>query len=88
MNAVVAPEPYLSACVAVLSRALLLGRNHATETEMVSDVMDAVHNIPHLMVDWEHCDPERIRQYLETCDAKWPSGLLAAFDFILERRVV
>ena len=84
----VAPEPYLSACVAVLYRALLIGRNQSTEVEMVSDVMDAVHNIPHLIAEWDHCEPERIREYLKTCDAKWPTGLYAAYTFTLERRVV
>jgi hypothetical protein len=85
---VVAPEPYLSACLAVLNRAILLGRNQPAEAEMVFDVMDAVHAIPEYIGHWDHCDEQRLRDTLQRCDNRWPSGLLAAYDFILERRVV
>ena len=83
-----APEPHLSACLAVLRRAILIGRKQPTEAEMIADVMDAVHNIPDLIASWEHCDESRLRGSLEVCDAKWPTGLLAAYTFTLERRVV
>ena len=83
-----APEPYLSACLEVLYRASIYTRSNHVEPEAVFDVMDAVHNIPHLIQSWESCDEALLRQFLKDCDAKWPTGLLAAYDFILERRVV
>ena len=82
-----APEPYLSACLEVLYRAAIYTRNHA-EPEAVVDVMDAVHNIPHLIQSWESCDESLLRGMLKDCDRKWPTGLLAVYELILERRVV
>jgi hypothetical protein len=85
---VVAPEPYLSACLEVLYRAAIYLRNHPHDPDAVFAVTDAVHNIPHLIQHWEGCDEALLRGMLQDCDAKHPTGLLAAYDFILERRVV
>jgi len=83
---VVAPEPYLSACLAVVERAISCARSAPAETEQVVAVMEAVHNIPYFVQHWEHCDEARLRSFLEHCDARFPTGLLAAYTFILERR--
>ena len=88
MRAVIAPEPYLSACLQVLQRAILYTRAHHYEPEIALDVMDAIHNIPPVLGDWQEFADKMIRSDLARCDSKWPTGLLAAYDFILERRVV
>jgi len=84
----VAPEPYLSACLAVLSRAIRLAQKQSCEAEMIGDVALAVHDIPDLIKNWEQAEELRLRLFLQACDAKWPTGLYAAYTFTLERRVV
>jgi hypothetical protein len=88
MRMVLAPEPQLSACLAVLRRAITLARNEHGLVEQTTDVMDAVHPIPDLIGDWHDGADAQLRRNLERCDAKWPTGLLATYDFILERRVI
>ena len=83
-----APEPYLSACLAVLQRAILFTRSNPDDHEQVADVMSAVQKLPDLIQHWETCDEASLRRFFQACDAKWPTGLLATYDFILERRVV
>ena len=83
-----APEPQLSACLAVLRRAITLTRNQHDLAEQTADVMDAVHAIPDLISEWHDGADATLRARFASCDAKWPSGLLATYDFILERRVV
>lgn len=39
--------------------------------ERIADLMDATHNIPVMMNNWEHCEVERIREYLDACDRRW-----------------
>lgn len=82
-----APEPQLSACLAVLRRAISLARNH-DDAEQTVDVMEAVHAIPDLIGDWHDGADANLRDCFARCDAKWPSGLLATYNFMLERRVV
>jgi hypothetical protein len=79
-----APEPYLSACLEVLYRATLNARVigwsgekdglSAEQSSQIADLMDAVHNIPHLLQRWEHCDEGLLRSFLETFDTKWKSA--------------
>jgi hypothetical protein len=83
-----APEPYFSACLAVLHRAISFTCSNPDDHEQVTDVMNAVRDIPELIQAWERCDETVLRRSLQACDARWPTGLLAAYDFILERRVV
>jgi hypothetical protein len=83
-----APEPQLSACLAVLRRAITLARNQDDLVEQTADVMDAVHPIPDLIAGWYDGAEATLCARFATCDAKWPSGLLATYNFILERRVV
>jgi hypothetical protein len=89
-----APEPYLSACLEVLYRASIharligwageTGGLTAEQSAQVADLMDAVHNIPHLLQHWEQCDENLLRSFLEAFDTKWKeksnAGLLAAYE--------
>jgi hypothetical protein len=56
----VAPEPYLSACMAVMFQASLgcrsWGWSGEVSAEHLADLMDAIHNIPALVRQWELCD--------------------------------
>ncbi len=74
----VAPEPYLSACLEVLSRAIVWSRaGHESgdiANEQAADLMDAVHNIPWLIHNWEKCDIELLRTaFLRAYEQKWLS---------------
>jgi hypothetical protein len=77
----IAPEPYLSACLEVLYEATIQARLIAyggqraglttAQSDCVADLMDAVHNIPHLLQRWEKCDERLLRSFLEEFDGKW-----------------
>jgi hypothetical protein len=68
----VAPEPYLSACLAVLDRAIIHCRAASWSPERVADLMDAVHNIPWLIQNWERCDIDFLRtSFLQAYERKW-----------------
>jgi hypothetical protein len=70
----VAPEPYLSAYLAVLHHAALAGRHWAwanEPNEKLADLMDAIHNVPDLLNRWEECDEPCLRSDLLRFDQKW-----------------
>ncbi len=86
-----APEPYLSACLEVMYKAIIAARvlswQGAATPEQIADLMDAVHNIPFLIQNWETCDIELLRHFLRFYDDKWakaPYWLLATFDEAIE----
>ena len=88
----VAPEPYFSACMAVLYRATLTARmwgwSSHVSPEHLADLMDAIHNIPDLVQNWEKCDPERLRTvYLLPYEQKWAGqgglALCQIFDQVI-----
>ena len=95
-----APEPYLAACLEVLHRASIharligwSGENDgltADRSAEIADLMDAVHNIPHLLQHWEGCDESLLRSFLKTFDTKWKdknsAGLLVAYEQMLETK--
>jgi hypothetical protein len=76
----IAPEPHLKACLWVLYFAVLEARvlgwkgmeSDVTrdECEFLADLMDAVHNLPGLVLDWENCNQELLREMLANFDAK------------------
>ncbi|HEY3804791.1 MAG TPA: hypothetical protein VGL61_19390 [Kofleriaceae bacterium] len=71
-----APEPYLSACLEVLRHAIIQARFIAAErSERLSDLLDAVHNIPDLIQRWEQCDVRLLESFLEAFDDKWQGEL-------------
>ncbi len=42
--------------------------------------MDAVHNIPHLLADWDRCDQSVLRGMLDDYDKRWAGDLLDVYD--------
>jgi hypothetical protein len=84
----IAPEPYLSACMAVLCRSALASRmwgwSGEVSPEHLADLMDAIHNIPELVRHWELCDLQLLRGTLGDYDRKWAGrggiALLQVFD--------
>jgi hypothetical protein len=72
----VAPEPYLSACVAVLREAMMRARHDGygkrVDPEQLADLMDAIHNIPEHIQHWDRCDIDLLRTgFLKVYDDKW-----------------
>lgn len=94
-----APEPYLSACLEVLYMATIHARSigyggqtaglTAAQGDCLADLMDAVHNIPHLLQRWEECDERLLRSFLEVFDGKWRdhcgADLLGTYARIVNR---
>jgi hypothetical protein len=87
-----APEPYLSACLAVMHRAILDCRarhwGKSMSAEETADLMDAVHNLPWLIQNWERCEVEFLRRdFLQVYDRQWLTDggfrLCELFDLIV-----
>jgi hypothetical protein len=85
----VAPEPYFSACMAVVYSAVISARSMSwsgnVDSEQLGDLMDAIHNIPEMVKHWETCDVEFMRNaFLKVYDEKWSSrsglSLCKAFE--------
>lgn len=87
------PEEKLRACLAVLYRACIDARRLGYEgqrtglpplrAELLADLMDAVHNIPQLLLRWPDVDESLLRGVLSDFDRKWPDdrpSLVAVFD--------
>ena len=75
-----APEPYLSACLEVLTRAALFARAlgwsgedglSARQSQQITELMDTIHNIPKLIQHWETCDESLLRKFLADYDTIW-----------------
>jgi hypothetical protein len=48
------------------------GWSGEVSAEHLADLMDAIHNIPHLVRDWERCEVEFLRQsFLLAYQQKW-----------------
>ncbi len=91
----VAPEPYLSACMEVLYRTAITcrmwGWSNNAPSEHLADLMDAIHNIPHLVQNWEGCDVKLLREgFLQPYQEKWRSSgglpLCQIFDDVVANR--
>lgn len=81
----IAPEPYLSAYLHVVHRAVITSRflarqnqgflNRATSKrwlEQIADLQDAIHVVTEMLQEWERCDEVDLRKtYLEAFDNKW-----------------
>lgn len=94
----IAPEPYLTACLRVLHHATLEARLLATKgerqglsassTEQIWELMDAVHNLPGLIHAWERCDEAWLRRWFKDYDAKYGDRshvrLLAVYESALK----
>lgn len=89
-----APEPYLSACLEVIYRATINARMiewagkkgglHPAQTAQIADLMDAIRNLPHLLQRWDSSDEMLLRSFLEAYDHKWKgtnsAGLLIVYE--------
>jgi hypothetical protein len=87
-----APEPQLTACLQIVYRAAviarLLGRSaKPADCEQVADLMDAVHNIPVLVRQWDKCDVKLLRAMLGEYDRKWNGALLREYDDIVSGEI-
>jgi hypothetical protein len=95
----IAPEPFHEACLTVVYRAVLEARALAWEmassgtdgrAEQIADLMDAIHNLPSLVRNWEGCDQQWLRGVLLAYDAKWgPEGgrLSQVYDEFVSGRI-
>lgn len=64
-----APEPYLSACLDVIAYAALRSRelgwsNDPDQLTVIANMMDAIHNLPELVRRWDTCDEAMLRTML------------------------
>jgi len=64
-----APEPYLSACLDVIASAVLRARslgwsNDPDQLSEIANLMDAIHNLPELVRRWDTCDESLLRTSL------------------------
>ena len=71
----IAPEPQLSACLRVIYVASLdarvAGWSGDVNAERLADLMDAIHNIPSLILNWENCDEDLLKSMLLEYERKW-----------------
>ena len=91
----IAPHPFLTACLEVLYEAAISARMAAwtgmrDETtdpkpnlDYIASVMDAVHNLPKLLKRWESCDEAMVRDYLKQHDDRWGDRLLQKYEAVL-----
>lgn len=80
-----ANDAAMRAGLAVLERATVAARLLGYEgsasglspekSAQLADLMDAVHNIPYLLCNWERCDESLLLSMLKDYDIKWTSLL-------------
>lgn len=89
-----APDTYMSACVQVIYQAAVYARGEANSGKIdarhIADLMDAIHNIPEHVENWERCNVELLRNaFLGSYQEKWASrggpALLDIFDQVLKQ---
>lgn len=85
----IAPEPYLTACLAIVQTAILACRAGLRSGDLsparVADMPDRVHNVPELIQDWEAVDLDQLAAELRGCDTPWTGGqLLSIFERALK----
>lgn len=83
----IAPEPILRAGSDTVSWACIFCRNQTLRDgapiKLINDVMEAIHEVPRMLVDWERHDLAEIRMHLATFPAtRWPGApnLVSYFD--------
>lgn len=87
------PEDKARACLVVLHRACVYARQLGYEGEreglparraqMLAEMMDAVHDIPQLLLRWPQCNESLLRSILGDFDRKWAEesmALLPAYE--------
>ena len=83
----IAPEPILRAGNQTIHWACVFCRNQTLSKEvsvqMINDIMEAIHEVPQMLVDWEHHDLAEIRMHLRCFkNSRWPYApdLVVYFD--------
>jgi hypothetical protein len=56
------------------------------ECERLARLMNAVHNLPLLAVEWERCNEHDLRNTLAAFDKQFGGGLLASYDRVVAER--
>lgn len=92
----IAPMPQLVAALEVLRYAAVHARmlgyeGHdaglpADKCDRLADLMDAVHELPRLLFEWERCDESLLRMILDDYDKRWASGFLDIYDRVVAER--
>ena len=75
----IAPQPILRAGNDIVSWACIFCRNQTLHTgisvRMINDVMEAIHEVPRMLIDWEHRDVAEVRTHLGGFPAsRWPGA--------------
>jgi|GEM_PF-6627861 hypothetical protein len=64
----IAPEPILRAGNDTVSWACIFCRNQTLQegapTKMINDAMEAIHEVPRMLIDWERHDLAEVRMHL------------------------
>jgi len=83
----IAPEPILRAGNDTVSWACIFCRNQSlastVSAKMINDVMEAIHEVPRMLVDWDRHDLAEVRMHLAGFTAsRWPGApdLVSHFD--------
>lgn len=42
--------------------------------EEIADLLDAIHNVPEMLIKWESCDEKYLKEKMESYDKKWTKG--------------
>jgi len=92
----IAPAPQLAACLEVLYHATIEARTLGwkgqqqgltnEECERLARLMNAVHNLPHLIAEWERCNESDLRHTLATFDKQFRGDLLATYERVVAER--
>lgn len=87
----IAPEPILRAGNYAVSRACIYCRNqslgNSIPAKMVNELMEAIHEVPRMLVDWDRHNLTELRTHLGCFRAsQWPGApdLVSTFDFKLK----
>lgn len=52
--------------------------------EEIADLLDAIHNVPEMLIKWESCDENFLKEKLESYDRKWAKGEGFSIKKVLE----
>ncbi|HTR55607.1 MAG TPA: hypothetical protein VMJ10_33250 [Kofleriaceae bacterium] len=90
-----APSPQVAACLEVLYTATIAARMlgwkgqpaglDAADCEQLAMLMNAVHNLPHHLLEWERCDESQLRETLGIFDKRFGYDLLGTYDRIVAK---
>jgi hypothetical protein len=71
------PKDEFRACMRVLYIAILDARSAGWQSDVnparLADLMDAIHNIPNLVQNWEGCNQDLMKSMLLDYERKWRS---------------